>query len=123
MRGLVVVWLFLGLLSAQTLLKGKVKDDSFITILEYGKELYKNPRDISCARCHAPLGEQRIITHYRQHGKERIFKAPPIYNLPFERFKNALERGRSIMPRYNLTLDEIKAIYYYITSVRDNKQN
>ncbi|CAM2841568.1 c-type cytochrome [Helicobacter felis] len=122
MRRLVVMGLCLGLLEAQAL-KVKVKEESFITILEYGKELYKNPRDISCARCHGPLGEEKIITHYTQHGKERIFKAPPIYDLSFERFKNALERGKSIMPRYNLTLDEIKAIYYYITSIRSNKQN
>ncbi|WP_121021308.1 c-type cytochrome [Helicobacter vulpis] len=120
MRKAIVAWLCLGGLGLGAQNAPKNKDNSFITILEYGKELYKNPRDISCVKCHGLLGEAKVITRYTQHNKERVFSAPPIYNLSFERFKNALERGRSIMPKYNLTPDEIKAIYYYITSTRKN---
>ncbi|WP_163533486.1 c-type cytochrome [Helicobacter suis] len=103
-------------------IKASTQDDSFITLLEYGKELYHNPRNISCAKCHGELGEEKIITRYTTaNNQERIFKAPPIYNLDFERFSKALFSGKSIMPRYNLTPDEIRAIYYYITSTHSKK--
>ncbi len=116
MRRAFALWLCLSALAGGAPNAPKNKENSFITILEYGKELYKNPRDISCVKCHGLLGEEKVITRFIQHHKPRVFKAPPIYNLSFERFKNALERGRSIMPKYNLTPEEIKAIYYYITS-------
>ncbi|BDQ29300.1 hypothetical protein NHP190002_04760 [Helicobacter ailurogastricus] len=99
----------------------KPKEGGFITILEYGKELYNNPRNISCVKCHGWKGQEQIITRYTTAAdQERVFKAPPIYGLSFEQLKDALERGKSIMPRYNLTPDEIKAIYYYLRSTKQN---
>ncbi|GMB95942.1 cytochrome c [Helicobacter sp. NHP22-001] len=100
----------------------KPKDGSFITILEYGKELYNNPRNISCVKCHGISGQGKVITRYTATNQERIFKAPPINNFAsVVDFANALERAKSIMPRYNLTPDEIKAIYYYLRSTKDKQ--
>lgn len=96
-------------------------ESSFITTAEYGKELYNNPRNISCAKCHGTRGTEQIITEYTRNNQTRIFKAPPINNLDFERFKSALNNGKSIMPKYNLTPEEIKAIYYYIASSKETK--
>ncbi|WP_231850737.1 hypothetical protein [Helicobacter heilmannii] len=51
-----------------------------------------------------------------------MFKAPPINNFAnVTDFTNALDRAKSIMPRYNLTPDEIKAIYYYLRSTKDKQ--
>ncbi|WP_185962980.1 c-type cytochrome [Helicobacter mehlei] len=96
-------------------------ENSFITTAEYGKELYNNPRNISCAKCHGALGTEQVITSYTQDNQQHSIKAPPINNLEFEAFKKALTNGKSIMPKYNLTPDEIKAIYYYLASTRENK--
>ncbi|BDQ28008.1 cytochrome c oxidase subunit III [Helicobacter heilmannii] len=115
--------LLIGILLVGLFGADKPKDGSFITILEYGKELYKNPRNISCVKCHGIGGRGQVITRYTTAtNQERIFKAPPINNFAnVTDFTNALDRAKSIMPRYNLTPDEIKAIYYYLRSTKDKQ--
>ncbi|PAF41353.1 cytochrome c [Helicobacter sp. 11S03491-1] len=92
------------------------KDDSFITPQEYGKKLYENPRNIGCIKCHGKNGESEVIAQYKSKGKNKIIKTPKINDLDFDIFKKALNKDKGIMPRYNLTDEEIKAIYLYITS-------
>ncbi|PAF52588.1 cytochrome c [Helicobacter sp. 13S00477-4] len=92
------------------------KDNSFITPQEYGKKLYQNPRNIGCIKCHGKNGESEIIAHYKSKGKDKTIIAPKINDMEFDTFKKALNKDKGIMPKYNLTDDEIKAIYLYINS-------
>ncbi len=69
----------------------------FITLKEYSKMLYENPRGISCKKCHGNDGSEQ--------------------NLSFEEFQNSLNQdkdAKSIMPNYSLTNDEIITLYNYI---------
>ncbi|PAF52997.1 cytochrome C oxidase subunit III [Helicobacter sp. 13S00482-2] len=92
------------------------KDTSFITTQEYGKKLYENPRNIGCIKCHGKNGESEVIATYKNKNKSKIIKAPKINDMDFEAFKKALSKDKGIMPKYNLTEEEIKAIYLYISS-------
>jgi cytochrome c553 len=96
-------------------------DDSFLTNEEYAKMLYKNPRGISCAKCHGPKGEGSVISRYIADGKLHEIKAPPIVDLPLARFKKALKRRSRLMPEYFLTEVEMAYLYYYLS--RQNKNN
>ncbi len=89
-------------------------DESFITDEEYAKMLYKNPRGISCAKCHGERGEGKVLTTYIDHGKRYSIEAPPIYNLSMSRFKRALKRKGRLMPEYFLTEWEMAHLYYYL---------
>lgn len=95
-------------------------EDSFITFLEYGKMLYNNPRGIGCVECHGAYGEGGDIANYIHKRKHRNLVAPPIGNIPFKSFKNALQKGKKVMPKYYLTDNEIEAIYKYLQSVQSN---
>ncbi|PAF49134.1 hypothetical protein BKH41_03340 [Helicobacter sp. 12S02232-10] len=92
------------------------KDESFITPQEYGKKLYENPRNIGCIKCHGKNGESEVITSYKNKGKNKIIKTPKINDMDFKTFKKAMSKDKGIMPKYDLTDEEIKAIYLYITS-------
>lgn len=94
----------------------EVKDNSFITTQEYGKKLYENPRNIGCIKCHGKNGESEVIASYKSKNKNKIIKTPKINDMDFETFKKALSKDKGIMPKYNLTEEEIKAIYLYISS-------
>lgn len=97
--------------------------ESFITPLEYGEELYRNPRGIGCHHCHGEKGEGTLIATYRHKGKEIRLEGPKINTLPFERFSRAFERDRGVMPRYQLTDSEITALYHYIKSVNKSQKS
>ncbi|WP_187848451.1 c-type cytochrome [Helicobacter pylori] len=103
---LVLLWLSLN-----------AKEADFISDLEYGMALYKNPRGVACAKCHGIKGEKQEITFYYEKGEKKILYAPKINHLDFKTFKDALSLGKGMMPKYNLNLEEIQAIYLYITSL------
>lgn len=90
--------------------------ESFITPQEYGANLYENPRGIGCIKCHGKDGEETLLASYVHKGKQRHVIVPRINNLAFDAFKIALSKDSGVMPKYNLTDEEINAIYLYITS-------
>lgn len=90
------------------------KDESFITIEEYGQELYKNPRGIGCIQCHGDNGRGKTIAIYKEKGKQKILKGPDITKLDFKTFKARTLQDRSVMPKYHLTDEEIEAIYLFL---------
>ncbi len=95
-------------------------DEDFITPQEYGKSLYEYPRSIGCVKCHGENGEEALLATYIHKGKVKSIIIPRINNLSLERFKKALAGDKGIMPKYDLTDEEINAIYLYISS--KNKQ-
>lgn len=97
-------------------IESSLHDDSFITPQEYGANLYENPRGIGCVKCHGRDGEENLLASYTHKGKQKHIIAPRINNLTFPAFKIALSKDNGVMPRYNLTDEEINAIYLYITS-------
>ncbi len=110
---LVLFWWWLNL---------NAKEADFISDLEYGMALYKNPRGVACAKCHGIKGEKQEITFYHEKGEKKIFYAPKINHLDFKTFKDALSLGKGMMPKYNLNLEEIQAIYLYITSLAHKEE-
>ncbi|MCZ0772444.1 c-type cytochrome [Campylobacter hepaticus] len=89
----------------------------FITLKEYAKMLYENPRGISCKKCHGKDGSEQILGYYTKNGIKTAYKIPSIQNLNFEKFKNSLNQTKntkSIMPNYSLTDDEVMTLYNYI---------
>ncbi|AFI04581.1 c-type cytochrome [Helicobacter cetorum] len=101
---------------AITLLSLNAKENDFISDFEYGLALYKNPRGITCVKCHGIKGEGQKITSYYEKDSEKALYAPKINDLDFKTFKDALSLGKGMMPKYNLNLEEVQAIYLYITS-------
>ncbi|MCI5968052.1 c-type cytochrome [Helicobacter sp.] len=95
--------------------------ESFITPLEYGKMLYENPRGIGCVECHGQYGQGDKIANYTHKGQTKFIYAPRINNLDFETFKDALQKGKRVMPKYYLTANEIEAIYKYLQNFKHNK--
>ena len=98
-------------------------DESFLTPDEYAKKLYKNPRGISCAKCHGEHGEGKVISSYIQEGELRQIVAPPIVNLSQQRFKKALKRRSRLMPEYFLTEVEMAYLYFYLIKQTDKNNN
>lgn len=91
-------------------------NESFITPQEYGASLYEYPRGIGCIKCHGVIGEETLLATYTHKGKQKTLLVPRINNLEFFNFKTALNQDKGIMPKYNLTDEEIQAIYLYISS-------
>ncbi len=90
----------------------------FITNLEYGEMLYKNPRGIGCIKCHGKKGEGKFIAKYTHKKEEIEINAPAINNINLEHFIKVLKAKssvKSIMPTFFLTDDEMKQIHFYIT--------
>lgn len=58
---LVLFWWWLSL---------NAKEADFISDLEYGMALYKNPRGVACAKCHGIKGEQQEITFYYEKARK-----------------------------------------------------
>nr|WP_181882214.1 cytochrome c [Helicobacter aurati] len=90
-------------------------EETFITQQEYGKQLYNNPRGISCKSCHGEFGKGQQLAQYKHKGKLQEIYAPDITELDISRFKKKLYSNRGVMPKYYLTDSEIEAIYEYIT--------
>ncbi|MFY4766336.1 c-type cytochrome [Campylobacter sp. GB48] len=97
--------------------------EDFISPKEYQESLYKNPRGISCAKCHGDGGQQ-ILGYYTKNGEKTPFIVPSIKNTPYKHFREILsqpQEAKSIMPTYSLTEDEIKSLYDYITNNKRSK--
>jgi hypothetical protein len=113
----------------------------FITQYEYGKMLYKNPRGISCAKCHGGNAKGKLIskfTHIKKKKKYRCnIKSKDITNISKKKFLNKLNPTQKIkkrkfnksqiceklvygntMPKYFLTKSELDSIFYYITHIK-----
>jgi len=99
--------------------------ESFLSSVEYGRMLYKNPRGISCAKCHGKKGQggQKIAKYYDRDKNPKILKGVNITTYSLSDLKASLinqykEKGRrkrhKIMPIYYLTNEEIEAIYNYL---------
>jgi mono/diheme cytochrome c family protein len=88
--------------------------DSFITMEEYARQLYQNPRGIGCFHCHGDDGKGKTVAQYRHKKESRSFEGPPIHKIGYRTFYKALNSRVRGMPRYFLTDSEIKALYYYV---------
>jgi len=98
--------------------------EDFITDLEYGQMLYKNPRGISCAACHGIKGEKKEIVSYMDKDKKRVtIYASDIRKVSLAKLKSTLARNHPIMPKYYLTTEEITAIYYYIQMINQDDES
>ncbi|MFA6191992.1 MAG: c-type cytochrome [Sulfurimonas sp.] len=91
-----------------------VADSSFITIMEYSSQLYKNPRGIGCQNCHGEKGEGKLVANYTHNNVNKKFAGSAINKLEWSTFYYALNRSNNGMPRYYLTEKEIQALYLYI---------
>lgn len=91
-----------------------VAASTFITPMEYASQLYKNPRGIGCQSCHGDNGEGKIIANYVHKDKKKSFIGPQINNIAFSEFYRVLNKRKRGMPRYFLTTQEIKALYFYL---------
>jgi len=87
---------------------------SFITPMEYASQLYKNPRGIGCQNCHGDEGAGKIVANYVHKKEKKSFSGPSINSLDFDKFYKALNTRKRGMPRYFLTEEEVKALYFYL---------
>ena len=106
------------------------KDDSFLLEMEYGKMLYKNPRGISCAKCHGKEGKggAKIAKYYDNDRNPKILKGLNILDYTLDELRASLKNNyrdknnrrvkHKIMPMYYLTEGEIKAIYSYLQHIK-----
>ena len=104
-------------------------DESFLSLLEYGTMLYKNPRGISCTKCHGLTGKggKKIAKYYDKHQNIKLLKSSNITNYSLEDLtaslkneyrKNGRRQRHRIMPMYYMTDQEILAIFTYLKSKR-----
>ena len=108
----------------------------FITNLEYGKMLYKNPRGIGCIKCHSKDAKGAVIaTYYDSNAQKKELIAPNIQNVTWKTFYLRVKLSEKIknnkrkkinfcaMPKYNYLLDdEIRSIYNYIKSLNKERE-
>ncbi len=101
-------------------------DNSFITQLEYGEMLYKNPRGVGCIKCHKKADKSVVIAKYKEIDKktkklvEKSIVVPAINKVSFEKFVEKMKADKTeskVMPTYFLTDDELKSLYYYIKNI------
>ena len=115
-------------------------DNSFITKYEYGKMLYKNPRGISCNKCHGDDAKGKIISTFThiQNKKSYIctIKSTDITDVSFKQFQITLDPKlekpkkkfdktqvcekltySNSMPTYFLTPEELTSIHFYLTNM------
>ena len=130
MRHLLLFLLPLLLLSEQN---STIQDDSFLLQVEYGKMLYKNPRGISCAKCHGREGRggSKIAKYYDEERNPKILKGVNILGYTLDeltaslsnKYRNKKHRRvkHKVMPMYYLTKSEIEAIYSYLQQVKSRK--
>lgn len=114
-------------------------EDSFITKYEYGKMLYKNPRGISCDKCHGENAKGKEIVKFTHIKNKKKFtctiKTTDITDISYTKFLQILDPKlekpkksfskeqvcerltyNNSMPTYFLTNDELKSIYFYLTN-------
>lgn len=101
--------------------------NDFITEIEYGKMLYKNPRGIGCNKCHGEKGEGMVIAKFQDYNKssktyyDANLTGPAINTLSLQDFTNAIIEPKDIMPTYFLTKDEIITLYKYLKDINKEK--
>ena len=99
--------------------------ESFLSSVEYGRMLYKNPRGISCSQCHGKTGKggQKIAKYYDKHKNPKLLKGVNITAYSLRDLRASLgntyrEHNRTkrhkIMPMYYLTKEETQAIFDYL---------
>ena len=140
MKHLLLILLPLILLSEQTIVdyqqtdNNNSKDDSFLLQVEYGKMLYKNPRGISCAKCHGRDGRggAKIAKYYDENRNPKILKGVNILDYTLDeliaslsnKYRNKKHKRvkHKVMPMYYLTRGEIEAIHSYLQQVKSRKR-
>ncbi len=102
------------------------ENGGFLTEFEYAQMLYKEPRGISCVRCHGEKGEQVFqidyVAFYKQREYQKEIVVDPIHLLPFEKFRAGVMRSGRFMPTYRLSNFEIKTIYRYLQKINSTKE-
>ena len=99
--------------------------ESFLSSVEYGRLLYKNPRGISCSQCHGKEGKggQKIAKYYDKKKNPKLLKGVDITSYSLKDLKASLKnqyrennqrKRHKIMPMYYLTDEEIQAIFDYL---------
>ena len=141
MKHLLLILLPFILLSEQTIIdyqqtdnnNSKSKDDSFLLQVEYGKMLYKNPRGISCAKCHGRDGRggAKIAKYYDENRNPKILKGVNILDYTLDeliaslsnKYRNKKHKRvkHKVMPMYYLTRGEIEAIHTYLQNVKKKR--
>ena len=129
----IIFFLLLGYSIAQS------KDDSFMSLYEYGKMFYNKPRGMSCAKCHGKDAKgKKIATFTHIKNKKKYIctiKSPDITKVDFKTFKAVLDPNiekpkkhfdktnvckkltyGNVMPTYFLTSQELNSIYYYLVN-------
>lgn len=99
--------------------------ESFLSSVEYGRMLYKNPRGISCSQCHGKTGKggQKIAKYYDKKKNPKLLKGVNITDYSLKDLEASLRneyqehkkrKRHKIMPMYYLTQEEIQAIFDYL---------
>ena len=99
--------------------------ESFLSSVEYGRMLYKNPRGISCSQCHGKEGKggQKIAKYYDKKKNPKLLRGVDITSYSLKDLKASLEnqyrennkrKRHKIMPMYYLTDEEVQAIFDYL---------
>ncbi|HIP12403.1 MAG TPA: hypothetical protein EYG97_01170 [Arcobacter sp.] len=148
MNKLLIIFLVFNFINADEISQSLVKnndENSFITEYEYGKMLWKNPRGVSCVKCHAKDAKGKFIskfTHVTRKNTYNCFvKSNDITDISREDFIRKLDPSvkkkrikfekhqvcekliyGNTMPKYFLTKNEMNSIYYYITHIKDNDE-
>jgi len=110
-------------------IENNATNESFLSLLEYGRMLYKTPRGIACSKCHGLKGEggKKIAKYYDKHQNIKLLRSTDIRGYSLEDLSASLsnqyrEKGRRkrhrIMPIYYMTKEEILAIFTYLKSNR-----
>ena len=105
-------------------------DESFLSLLEYGEMLYKNPRGIACTKCHGLTGQggKKIAKYYDKHQNIKLLRSSNITlyslkeltaSLKNQYRKEGRRQRHKIMPMYYMTQEEILAIFTYLKSNRE----
>jgi mono/diheme cytochrome c family protein len=106
------------------------KDESFLSLLEYGQMLYKNPRGIACTKCHGLTGKggKKIAKYYDKHKNIKLLRSSNITNYSLKDLRASLKnqyrkdghrQRHKIMPMYYMTEQEILAIFTYLKSNKE----
>jgi cytochrome c553 len=103
----------------------KETNESFLSTLEYGEMLYKDPRGISCTKCHGQEGKggKKIAKYYDKNKNIKLLKSIDITHYSLEDLtaslknqyrKDGRRKRHKIMPMYYLTKKEVFAIFTYL---------
>ncbi len=125
MKLLLLLLLSLSLVAEDDTNQTTQEDDSFLSTVEYGRMLYRQPRGISCSQCHGKEGKggQIIAKYYDKKKNPKLLRGVDITSYSLEELKASLrneyiennhKKHHKIMPIYYLTDEEAEAIYAYL---------